>query len=93
VTKYYVLNQSKRFWLLLDALAYAFTLCILMKSKDSKIQNLNQPLEVQKLLKFKLSMSTEVINILTPFLAFSSSYINANAHNMFPSCWTYALKT
>ncbi len=83
MAKQYVLNQSKGFWLLLDAFAYAFTLCILMKFKDSKIQNLNQPLEVQKLLKFKLSMNTKVISVFPPFLAFSSSYINANAHNMF----------
>jgi hypothetical protein len=48
MAKQYVLNQSKGFWLLLDALAYAFTLCISMKSKDSKIQNLNRPLEVVK---------------------------------------------
>jgi hypothetical protein len=48
VAKQYVLNQSKGFWLLLDALACGFTLCILMISKDSKIQNLNQPLKVVK---------------------------------------------
>jgi hypothetical protein len=35
-----------------------------------------------KLIEFKLRMNLQMISVLAPFLAFSSSYINAKAHNM-----------
>jgi predicted Kef-type K+ transport protein len=44
MVKQCILNQSQGFQLLLNALAYAFTLCISMKSKVVNIKNLNQPL-------------------------------------------------
>ncbi len=86
VVKLCVLNQSANYWLLLDAFYCAFTLCISMKVDLAKIQLLNQSLirgdfdlELQD---FKLRMMRQVINILSLFLAFSSIYNQAKAHNM-----------
>jgi len=39
--KFCVLNQNVRYWLLLDALYFAFTLCIAMKIDVVRIQALN----------------------------------------------------
>jgi len=44
VVKLCVLNQSVRYWLLLNALYFAFTLCIAMKIDVVRIQALNQSL-------------------------------------------------
>jgi len=44
IVKVCVLNQSVRYWLLLDALYSTFTLCIAMKIDVVRIQALNQPL-------------------------------------------------
>jgi len=57
-----------------------------MKSKVVIIWALNQPL-IQgdfdlELSKFKLRMHSQMINVLTPFLAFSNLYINVKAHDM-----------
>jgi hypothetical protein len=59
---------------------------ISMKSKVAEIQALNQPSISNdfesKLLELKLGMNSQLISVLTPFLAFFGSYINAKAHNM-----------
>jgi hypothetical protein len=56
-----------------------------MKFKVAKIQNLNQPFIQNdfdlELLEFKLRMNSQVLNILTPFLAFSNTYIHSKVHN------------
>jgi len=41
VVKQCALNQSQRFWLLSNAFASTFTLCILMKYEMARIQSLN----------------------------------------------------
>jgi hypothetical protein len=38
----YVLNQTQRYWLLLNAFAYVFSLCIATKFGVAKIETLNQ---------------------------------------------------
>jgi hypothetical protein len=62
VMKICVLNQNVGYWLLLDALYFAFTLCIAMKVDVVRIQALNQPLICgdfdSKLQEFKLRMVT-----------------------------------
>jgi hypothetical protein len=42
IVKFCVLNQSVRYWLLLDALYSTFTLCIAMKTDVVRSQALNQ---------------------------------------------------
>ncbi len=77
--------------------AFAFNLCISIKFEMVKIQAFNEPMIWSnfdsKLLKFKVKMNSHVIDVLTPFLTFSSSYIDVKAHNMNSSCWTFVLKT
>ncbi len=57
-----------------------------MKFKVVKIQALIQPLISNdfesKLIELKLGINSQLINVLTPFLAFFGSYINTKAHNM-----------
>jgi hypothetical protein len=56
-----------------------------MKFEVAKIQNLNEPFiqnDFDLKLEFKLKMNSQVLNILTPYLAFSSTYIYSKAHNM-----------
>jgi len=57
-----------------------------MKFEMVKIQVFNEPLIWSnfdsELLEFKLRMNSHVIDVLTPFLTFSSSYIDVKAHNM-----------
>jgi len=66
VVKQCVLNYSQGFWLLLDALAFTFNLCISMKSEVARIEGLNQPLIRNdfdlKLLEFKLRMNLQMIS-------------------------------
>ncbi len=82
-------SKSKVLIIVICTCIHGFTLYILMKSEMAKIKILNQLLIWRnfdsKLLKFKLKMNSQVINVLTPFLAFLSSYINAKAHNMLSS--------
>ncbi len=44
IVKLCVLNQNVGYWLLLNALHSAFTLCITMKANVARAQTLNQPL-------------------------------------------------
>ncbi len=86
IVKQCVLNQSQSYWLLLDALGSAFSLCIVIKVDVCETQALNQPFLRKdfdsKVQEFKLRMMGQVLNALGPFLAFSESYIVAKAHNM-----------
>jgi hypothetical protein len=86
IVKLCVLNQNAGYWLLLNALHSAFTLCITRKTNVAKAQTLNQPLIHgdfdSKLQDFKSRTMTQVINILSPFLAFASTCDPAKVHNM-----------
>jgi hypothetical protein len=53
-----------------------------MKLEMVKIQAFDLRQLYSELLEFKLKMNSHVIDVLTPFLTFSSSYIDAKAHNM-----------
>ncbi len=86
IVKQCVLNQSQGYWLLLDALGSAFSLCIVIKVDVCKTQALNQPFLRKdfdsNIQEFKLRMMGQVLNALGPFLPFYESYIVAKAHNM-----------
>lgn len=81
-----VINQSKGYWLLSDALATALGLCIQlhkvqiekgMVSPKLETGNFESELEV-----LQARMMSEVINALAPFLSFTVSYSAKHAHNM-----------
>ncbi len=87
VVKQCVLNQSWDYWLLLDALHFAFSLNITMKVEACVIQAKNQSFITSdfqsKLMCFKpLGMLSQVVFILSPFLAFATSFFPTKAHNM-----------
>jgi hypothetical protein len=86
VVKLCVLNQGVGYWLLSNAFYSTFTLCIAMKVDVARIQTLNQLLIHgdfdSELQEFKLRMMTQIINNLSPFLAFALSYNQANVHNI-----------
>jgi hypothetical protein len=72
----------------LDALNFAFSLNIAMKVEACVIQAKNQsfiPIDFQsKLMCFKLGMLSPIVSILSPFLAFATSFFPTKVHNMLP---------
>ncbi len=69
------MNQTKRYWLLLDVLFVAFSICSQLH-RDYQAQASQNPLLMCGKFEAKLEimhgkMGLEVINVLEPFLAFS----------------------
>lgn len=81
-----VINQTKGYWLLSDALATALGLCIQLHKEQIEKGLASPKLEAgnfeSELEVLQARMMSEVINALAPFLSFTVSYSPKHAHNM-----------
>ena len=81
-----MLNQSRGYWLLSDALASTISLCMELESERIELEErvrVAPRLDFDtKLLLLCARMHNQVVRILSPFLSFMHSYKPASAHNM-----------
>jgi hypothetical protein len=81
-----ILNQTKRYWILSNALFSAFSICSKMHKEYQIRASLNSPLMCGKFdAKLEIlydRMTLDVINVLEPFLAFVVTFNGAATHNM-----------
>nr|XP_024402695.1 uncharacterized protein LOC112295398 isoform X2 [Physcomitrium patens] len=81
-----IMNQSKAYWLLSDAIATALSLCIQLHRERLPNRSLADPKldpSFEAALDVSLDrMRQEVMNTLAPFLTFTVEYSAKHAHNM-----------
>jgi hypothetical protein len=81
-----ILNQTKRYWLLLDVSFAAFSICSKIHREYRVHASLNLPLMCGKfevMLEILYGrMALEVINVLEPFMAFAMTFNVIATHNM-----------
>jgi hypothetical protein len=86
MVKQCILNQTKRYWLLSNALFYTFSICSKMHREYQNRASLNSPLmcgEFDAKLEILYDrMALDVIDVLEPFLAFVVTFNGAATHNM-----------
>ena len=81
-----VLNQSRGFWLLSDALASTISMVVRLDTERGELEARVRAASIfdfdTKLLLLSARMREQVVKVLSPFLSFISSYKLATAHNM-----------
>ena len=86
VVKQCVLNQTRGYWLLSDALAAALAISVELGAHIDHLSNMNPPLQHgdfdSELEILRGKMSLEAMLVMRPFLLFTQTFMLKKTHNM-----------
>ena len=86
VVKQCVLNQTRGYWLLSDALAAALAISVELRAHVDHVSSMNPPLQHgdfdAELEILRAKMSLEAMLVMKPFLSFTQFFTSEKAHNM-----------
>jgi len=81
-----ILNQTRGYWLLSDALAATLAISVEFGAHIDHLSNMNPPLQHgdfdAELGILRGKMSLEAMLVMGPFLSFTHTFISEKAHNM-----------